>query len=257
MPTAARTFSTASSHWYDPKTGKACHTVPYADPSKGDRPTTLRDAKLRQLVPSVTTILASLRKPELESWLIENGVLAALTTPRLDNEQLDAFVNRVLRVEQHQEQEALKARNLGTAIHAALEAAVQAKPFDDSLRDYVLPVVEAVLKMGRVVATERVLFGEGYAGQTDCIIEAGDVILWDFKTTKTIPKSSWKEHLLQLSAYAHAYGNTGNKRIMTGNIYISTTVKGEFRVCLNDDWEDAYEHGFKPLKEYWYWVNKL
>ena len=42
-----------TSHWYT-KEGTACYEVPYADPSKGMRSTTLADARKLKLLPSVS-----------------------------------------------------------------------------------------------------------------------------------------------------------------------------------------------------------
>jgi hypothetical protein len=55
-----------SSHWYS-LDGKPCHTVPNKD-GDGTRTTTLRDARKLQLLPSVTTIIGILDKPQLTKW---------------------------------------------------------------------------------------------------------------------------------------------------------------------------------------------
>lgn len=73
-------------HWYrwieSENRAEACYEVPYADPSKGMRPTTLADAKKLGLFPSPTTVLQVLAKPGLTAWLQEQAVLASLTLPR-------------------------------------------------------------------------------------------------------------------------------------------------------------------------------
>ena len=58
--------------------------------------------------------------------------------------------------------------------------------------------------MGKVVWTEKVLVGEGYAGRADILVEGdGDLFLTDFKTTGKLPKNgSYTEHLLQTSVPA-------------------------------------------------------
>ena len=53
-------------HWYK-QDGSPCYEVPYADPKKGMRSTTIRDARKLNLVPSVTTILQVMDKPGLRS----------------------------------------------------------------------------------------------------------------------------------------------------------------------------------------------
>ena len=105
--------------------------------------------------------------------------------------------------------------------------------------------------------TERTLIGEGYAGKTDCVAENHDFItVIDFKTTgaKKLPKESYDEHRYQLAAYAKALGNTGNKRIRTANIYISTARPGEISVCINDEWQEDSKT-FALILELWKRVN--
>jgi predicted RecB family nuclease len=208
------------------------------------------------LLPSVTTILRVTHKQALVEWLIEQACMTVLTAPRLANEQLDAFVQRVLKTERQQDAEAAKARDLGTAIHGEIEARLGGAIPDESLAVYVDPVIRLVGSLGNVVATEKIVVGDGYAGKTDCITDGQDITVVDFKTAKKLPdKGSWDEHRLQLAAYAKALGSTGNKRVSTANIYISTTEPGQCRLFTCNDWQDTFEYGFKPLVQYWKWLN--
>lgn len=258
MTTSARPSSEASCHWYT-KTGEACYEVPRADGS-GMRPTTLADARKLGLLPSVTTILGVLRKPQLESWLVEQSVLAALTTPRNEGEALDAFVQRVLHTEKVQDQESDIAKKRGTEIHDALEQWAKGYPIQQEMKPWIEPVADFLNKFGPVIEAERIVVHEaGYAGRTDLIQERysnGSEHVWDFKTTKKLPKAPWSEHLLQLSAYASAvYGEECGTS--TGNIYISTIEPGKFVVFENDDWWPTYLDGFKPLLDHWKWANRF
>ena len=56
-----------SAHWYS-AAGQACHEVPNKSKPGTSRPTTLRDARTMKLLPSVTTILGLLDKPQLTDW---------------------------------------------------------------------------------------------------------------------------------------------------------------------------------------------
>lgn len=56
----------SASHWYFPD-GTPLHEVPRAD-GKGQRPTSLRDARKLGLFPSVTNVLSILAKPGLDAW---------------------------------------------------------------------------------------------------------------------------------------------------------------------------------------------
>lgn len=254
MPTAARPISNQSSHWYYPD-GKPCYEVERAD-GQGKRPTTLRDARKLGLLPSVTTILQVLRKPALEAWLTEQACLAVLTAPKLPDEQLDAFVERVLHTEKQQDAESQKARDLGTDIHNAIEQSLGGFPVEARLVPFVEPVVKKALEFGRPTATEKIIVGSGYAGKTDLICETDTLItVLDFKTCKKLPKQSWDEHLLQLSAYAAGLGNTGSKLLITANIYITTAIPSEIAVFTHQGWQETFERGFKPLLQHWKWAN--
>lgn len=256
MTTAARITPNGSSHWYDPATGHAMHTV-IAKGTGLPRPTTLADARKLGLVPSCTTILRVIDKPALNSWLREQAVLAALTTPRVEDEDLDAFVSRVLSVDA--EQEAQKARDFGILIHAQIEGALNGVPVLRDAETFILPVLSILKDFGRVVATEKIVFGTGYAGTLDALFESNELLLVDLKTTKAkvLPKEAYPEHQLQLAAYAAALGNTGEDRIRTINVYVSSVRPGEVSVCENTNWTEDYENGFMPILRYWQWVNRF
>src|SRR5439155_10604290 len=122
------------SHWYL-RDGRAFHEIAKNDGS-GNRPVTLADALKVMAFPSVTNVLGVLAKPGLDAWKIEQGIMAALTLPRLTEEPLDAFARRVVRDMSEQVE---KAADFGTAIHAACEAYAIAKelPGDKKLLDFI------------------------------------------------------------------------------------------------------------------------
>ena len=244
----------SSNHWYT-RAGAACYEVPYKDPSKGMRSTTLADARKLNLLPSVTTITKVLAAPSLIEWLRREAAIAAVTTPRLHAETDDAFVDRVLAVDAESVADA--AKQLGSDIHDAIERGLNASGYRDDLSQFVVPAIKSVVAFGRVSATEKILVGDGYAGKTDCITEADHFFtVWDFKTTgaKVLPSKSYPEHRLQLAACAAALGNTGTKQIITRNIYISTTRPGEIRVVENPDWQIDFAV-FQMVCKIWQWQN--
>src|SRR6188768_225590 len=129
-------FSPDSAHWYQ-RSGEPMHSVPSL---KGEsRPTTLRDARKLDLLPSVTNILGVIAKPELTAWLQEQAVLAALTLPRIAGETEDAFAKRVV-------EDSLTTRDgaadFGTGFHHGAERVAhtlevdQQHPAADWLRHY-------------------------------------------------------------------------------------------------------------------------
>lgn len=262
--TAARPERKDDSHWYS-CTGEPCYTV-MGKTTNRPRPTNIQDARAQNLLPSVTTILNVLHKEGLVAWKIETAVLAVITTPRLPNEKDDAFIERVLHVEQHQEAEGKAARDKGTEIHEALEMYMAGEQCPKELEEWIVPAAEKLLSYGKVVVTEKILVGNGYAGKTDLLLEAPDCYwLIDYKSAKKLPKAqAWPEHRLQLSAYAKAQEDeiksmgihTDDKPIKTANIYISSLKPGEFLVCEHDEWSDTFDTGFLPLLIHWQWANK-
>lgn len=248
MTTAARIQTSASAHWYDPATKSALHTI-IAKGTGLPRQTTLADARKLGLVPSVSTILRVIDKPALNSWLREQAVLAALTTPRVEGEDLDAFVSRVLSVDA--EQEAQKARDFGILIHDQISDSLNGRPIAPGTEDFIEPVLAILKDFGRVVSTERIVFGIGYAGTLDALFESNYITIIDIKTTRKVPKTgSYNEHCYQTAAYAKAVGNTGNKRIQTANLYVSSTEPGECCVYVQEDWNKSRE-AFNHILQFW------
>jgi hypothetical protein len=115
-----------SQHWYA-KDGAPVYEVPYADPSRGQRPATLRDARKLDLVPGFTEISKTLAAPGLEHWKREQILLAALTLPRIEGESTDEFIARV-RVDA--DEHGREAREVGTEIHAAVQACFEGAAVD-------------------------------------------------------------------------------------------------------------------------------
>lgn len=256
--TVARVAASGDAHWYG-RNGTPHHFVERAD-GKGTRSTHKGDAKKHGWLPSVTSILKAADKPALTAWKIEQACLAIATSTPTDGEGIDAFIKCVLHEERQQDQEAKAAYELGGRIHNEIEQALIDAPWDTSLAQYVDPVLEQVRGMGAVLKTEQVVVNEsiGYAGRFDALLESHDgLIVLDFKCTKSIPeKSPWPEHKMQLGAYAAALGNTGDQRITTANVYISTIEPGKVVVHRNDDWLDDYTLGFIPLAHYWQYANQ-
>lgn len=245
-----------TSHWYR-KDGTSCYEVPRA---KGDgmRATTLADARKLDLLPSVTTICKTLAAPALVNWLINNAAMAVATTPRMDGEELDAFIERCLDVDA--QSEADTAKQLGTDIHDEIEYyLINNGVKRPDLVPFISPVIEKVKTLGRVVATEKIVVGDKYAGKMDCVVENdGCFHVLDFKSTKAkkMPKESYFEHQLQTAAYAMALGNIGDKKIVTANIYISTVVPGDISFCAQMDWSQSAK-AFSMVSELWGMINNF
>lgn len=255
MTTAARPTEIASAHFYTPD-GKPAYEVPKAD-GKGTRKTTVADARKHGYLPSPTTILKLMAKPQLDTWKQEQACLAVLTSPRREGESLDAFVHRVLHEDREQDAERDAAGRMGTEIHNAIECALKGLPCNPNLLPYVNAVLEKIKPLGRVVFTEKILVGDGYAGRTDAGMENDTTItVLDFKGCKSLPKAPYDEHRMQMAAYAAALGNTGDKIVQCANVYIDRNIPGDVVVHPIWNWQDEYRK-FRLLLTYWYLSNEV
>jgi hypothetical protein len=235
-----------STHWYT-RTGDPMYTVP----SKRDgsqRPTTLRDARERNLVPSVTTILNIAAKPGLNVWLQEQAILAALTLPRYENELESVWLKRVV---QDSKSQAREAADLGTEIHTAVQG------FYEGKRASAFPIhVQTCTKAieGRYGArnwvAERAFAHEmGFGGKVDLHSEG---IVIDIKTkdfsdpSKVVP---YDEHLMQLAAYRVGLGMPEAR---CANVFISRTNPD---LAVVTEWaEEDLQRGWKmftALLSFW------
>lgn len=238
-----------NSHWYSPD-GTPSHFQQKKD-GTGTTPTTLAHARKLGLYPSVTTVLKAVAKPALTQWLINTAVQAALTTPRRDGEELDAFVARIM--SEDAQDESKKAMDLGSEIHQAIEEHCAGRLFAPQFKPFVNAAMAQVATLGRVVSSEKVLVHpSGFAGRTDCITEGDSITVLDFKTSKKLPtRAAWPEALLQTAAYASAIGNTSSKRVQTAVLYIDTVNPGETALFTTQNWEPhwrVFQHVFEVWK---------
>jgi hypothetical protein len=216
--------------------GRPFHEIARKD-GAGNRPVTLADARKVMALPSVTNVLGVLAKPGLDAWKIEQGIMAALTLPRLPDESLDVFAHRVVADMGEQVE---KAADFGSAIHAACEAYALEKqlPEDPHLREHLGSWVSWFdANVERVASVEQVYVEHehGYAGRVDMValLRGGGASgsasgsatcpYWavvDFKTQK-IKRSTrgeakpafYETWPLQLAAYRQAILASGAKNV--------------------------------------------
>lgn len=190
-------------HWYD-SDGTPCYEVASA---KGTpRPTTLRDARKIGLVPSVTGIIKCADKPALTNWLVDQGILAALTLPRKEGE---AEADWLKRVKLDSKETGKKAAERGTLIHAYVQGHYEGRFPSAEYHPFVKAAVEAVSEWfdgteatGPWNAELSFAHPMGFGGKIDLSHPIGYVL--DFKTKEFGPDDSmktWDEHHMQLAAY--------------------------------------------------------
>jgi hypothetical protein len=234
--------------------GKPCHTVPNKD-GDGTRTTTLRDARKLNLLPSVTTIIGILDKPQLTKWKMREAAKAAIAIPGPQGEEpLERFADRAI---EHAMSQVGEAADLGTKIHNAIENLMRgsAEEPSEQMQPFVKPVLEWMRSVGvKVTHSEIVLVNavHGFAGRVDALFTWGDpgapnMGILDYKTTKTKPEQkveAYDEHTLQMAAYAAThYGPAYLNRVVAANIFISTTEPGRIEVVKHDKERlvEAYE----------------
>ena len=238
-------FASQSGHWYDPKTGEPRYT--YVNKKGETKNTTLREARKEGWVPSVTMILGLASKPALTNWMVDQGILAALTTPRIDGEPEADYLSRIKR---SSKEEASKAAERGTLIHGWVQKGFEGKkllPPEDEF--YISASVTLEKDCGRQMwSSEKSFARDGFGGKCDLHNE-GYVI--DFKTTEkdlaTI--KTWDEHGMQLGAYRYGLGVEGAK---CGILYIHVQTAESKLIWID---EPELQKGFKcfqDLLSFWY-----
>ena len=230
------TSKESSSHWYT-KTGKPAYEIQKKDGS-GSRPTTLRDARKYNLLPSVTTIFNIMAKPSLDRWKSSQIIKACKELTQGENESDRNFEARVMDRSFH---EVNKAADLGTRIHDAIDFSFDGYQVKEDLKVYVDPVLEYIhQKNFSRIEREEVIVSKvyGYAGRVDFSALSANQYncIVDFKTRKTQPGvkvTPYDFQSMQIAAYAFAkYGTLDN--VYGANIYISSTEPGRTEIVSYD-----------------------
>lgn len=134
-------MGTESQHFYLPD-GSPFFEVKAKDGHM--RSVTIRDARKANAVPSVTTVLSVIAKPGLEAWKVRQGILAALTLPRIDGESEEQWLARI---NADSREEAKAAAEEGSRIHDALEADRRGQPYPERYQPHVAAVRAEIAKL--------------------------------------------------------------------------------------------------------------
>jgi hypothetical protein len=250
------------SHWYT-RQGVACHTVPRKS-GVGNRSVNLRWDRHLGLLPSVTNILSIKSKRVLEAWKLTQAVLSALTLPKNNGEELDAFAKRVV---EDMEAEGKKASEFGANVHryaerfnmGISEVDPKLEPYVESYKEWFKQNVKRVLFAERILVNRKI----GYAGTADLGVELNDsrIVFADFKTQKVKDKPEfYREWLLQLVAYGHCEDITPPDAYMS--IVIDSTKPApvavhEWKEDYNDAWIAFRAFAYGWCWEHRYWPGKV
>jgi len=240
-----------STHWYT-LDGQPCYEVKAA--KGGMRPTTLRDARKLNLVPSVTTIIKMAAAPGLENWKAEQLLMAALTLPRIQDEPESAWLDRVRNDSREQ---ARKAAERGTAIHASLQGYFDKDAAGVNTDHW--PYVDGTAKALKNYFSRGDWFSEqsfahplGFGGKCDLYAICNPQVVCDFKTKEftadNLPKT-WDDYAMQLAAYRHGFGM---ERARCAIVFVSVSVPGLCHIVELDQTELTKGWNcFKALLEFW------
>ncbi len=255
--TLRQALASESAHWYD-KQGNPVYEVPYADPSKGMRPTMLSDARKLNLFPSVTKVCKVAAAPGLEIWKDVQLLQASLTLPIQQGETVDDYALRVIKDSKAQSQ---KAMDKGKECHSGIEGFTLGAldPFA-WYSTHVEKVYKTLLQYGIDILkgnTERSFYhGLGYGGKVDWHT---DEIVIDWKTKDKLTevvkgkvkdkKLEWPEHVEQLSAYSRGLHHGFDKRLI--NVFIGVE---DCEIRIHEWTRQDYENGwavFEALLKVW------
>jgi hypothetical protein len=212
-----------SHHWYD-RTGRPCYEQ--ATQKGGLRATDLRDARKLGLLPSVTTVLSVVAKPALTTWMVQQGIMAALTIPRIDGESESDFLGRIMTDSKAQ---AKAAAEEGTRVHDALECHFKGKRYPPQYAPHVAGVVaamnEAFPDITDWIAEASFGHERGFGGKVDLHSPSTGIVVdfkgkdGDFSDGK---KLDYDQHW-QLAAYNRGLLLPSN---VCANIFFSRTHPG-------------------------------
>ena len=217
--------SAESVHWYQ-QDGTPQYTVIGRDGS--NRPTTLRDARKFNLVPSVTTILKIMAKPGLEQWKMEQMLLAAMTLPKLDSEPEKDYIARIVADSKETGKQAAEA---GTRIHESIEKHFAGEPNEHP--EIASKVAQEISKHFNVPLNHPWMIERsfshpmGFGGKIDMYCNG---IVLDVKTKEFGPDDkvdAYDEHAMQLAAYRHGLEQPTAR---CANVFVSRTHPGVIRI---------------------------
>lgn len=235
-----------STHWYT-QDGLPKYTV--IGKNGKTRNTTLKDAREKKLLPSVTSIIKCAACPGLDIWKQQQVLLSALTLTRDPFESEADFIKRVLK---DSKETGRKAAERGTAIHTAAEGFYNGLGINQ-YPEHITGLKNALnASYGATDWIAEKSFGAklGFGGKTDLC--APNVVI-DIKTKEfdadNLPEG-FDEHCMQLAAYRVGLGMPNAK---CGNAFISVTNPGLVHVVV---WaESDIQRGwnmFNSLLDFWY-----
>jgi hypothetical protein len=212
-------------HYYNIH-GEPCYTQPTKSKTakNSTRPTTKADAQEQGLFPSVSEYISIVANPGLMRYKINQVISAAYYRSVNGGESLEEYAPIITKMAG---KDSNSAAELGTAIHAEVEAHYKGHEIDPAYNEYVRPAVDLLAELQiDPIAAEKVLVNPeyGYAGMADIIFDRG---ILDFKSQRFDKKpKTYNSHFQQLAAYHMAQFGAIRDDDVAYNIFLSTTNPG-------------------------------
>lgn len=239
-------------HWYD-RDGTPRYEVRAKNGQM--RPATLRDARKFGWYPGCTSIIRCAAAPGLERWKIDQHILASLTLPRIPGESNDQLVARI---KADADEQAKKARERGTEVHAAIQGHFEGTPPAEEFWPYVkgiLAVLEANFGERNWIPELPVAHPLGFGTKSDLHCRGELPIVLDFKGVDCATEEemaalkTYDEHDQQLAATREALLL---REARCGIVFYSRPNSGLARVVEVDEADlVAGWDAFRGLANYW------
>lgn len=261
----------SSQHWYD-KTGQPC----YEQETKagGTRPTTLRDARIQNLYPSVTTVMQVAASPGLEVYKTNQLLDACIASPPdfwdKGAPEVDQWRKKIVAMsKQHAKDAAAK----GSEVHDQLEEFFKTGSHNNpDLIDNVMKVFLSpeLFACDDWIAEASFASPLGFAGKVDLHSPNHSIVL-DFKTKSDdnfAKAKPYDSHHMQLAAYATGlFGDLCIEDIKQGfmepelvlknlpkvkcyNLFINVDNYKQMNLTESEDLDKAWKQ-FYTLLRYW------
>jgi len=222
------------SHWYS-REGEPRHFVTGADGSS--RPATLADARKNGWLPGFSGVDRVIHNHFLTEWLRNEAIKAARATPRMPDEAEKEFLSRV---NAEASRKASEAREVGKAIHYAIEASFAGESVPEAYTAHV-DAVRALLaynfpSVGDWVSEQAFACRDGYGGTIDLYSPSANVLV-DYKGADFGPDTPGKKLAYsqnrQLAAYRHGKGMPDARCV---NVFVSRSHPGMVKF---HEWTEA------------------
>jgi hypothetical protein len=204
----------------------------------------------RKIFPSHTTIpMEKAMSYGLKTWIEDQLIMSALTTPRIEGESDEDFIKRI---RQHAQEEKEAAAEFGTTMHNLIERVlknecIQMAGYSETIQHGLISVKEWIdenIERPILIESTEINFIERYAGKLDlyCELKSGEFALIDWKTKKTEygKKIYGYDNYIQLASQAMLIHDKKVDRYFNG--FISSTEPGRFELVEYS--EDDIQRGW-------------